>query len=137
MGGQTNDNLLLWLVPFLKSHSMIAISIRVVEQVHLVLLLRLGEVLKLAQLRFDLRVNEFVVDGTSINGPLQLRFDPFGDLQLLVVTAKDPARVLKAAVVPLPILQCWVVEREEESAKLLEMFAGVVQLYVQYFDVTG
>ena len=116
---------------------MIAISIRVVEQVHLVLLLRLGEVLELAQLRFDLRINEFVVDGTSIDGPLQLRFDPFGDLQLLVVAAKDPARVLKAAVVPLPILQCWVVEREEESAKLLEMFAGVVQLYVQYFDVTG
>lgn len=66
---------------------------------------------------------------------LHLLDDFLGDPLLLRVYVEDGRRVLSAFVITLLVRRRWVVEREEEFAKILVSAFAIVKKHVEYFDV--
>jgi hypothetical protein len=120
--------------PILETHMVIAVSGRILFQVGLMSFL--GRIKWIHSVNRCVNLLLGILDLTRIDKILQLCLDFGGNFLLLGIIAKDNGRVLCASIVSLTVLGRWVVELKEELDEVLKVGSGIIELYVEDFDVT-
>jgi len=115
---------------------VIAIAERILGQVLLVFRMSLDKGVAGQDCCFY-RLASVLFDFPLVDELLQFTLDLGRDLFLLVVAAKDGRSVLRASVVPLPILGGRVMELKEKSHQRFKSRRGIVELDKEHFHVTG
>lgn len=82
------------------------------------------------------RLSFEALNGTSVQQLLELPYNLFRNLLLILITAKDYGVVLRSSISTLSIVSRGIVDTKEESKEILQMSLWVPKFHKQDFDVT-